>query len=352
MKETKVSKYIFIAIIFIVLGFLIVSSSLIIKPSINGVVVDEITNSQGVDELIYLGQGQMAVKIFAISALVLSSVLLVVVIGNQLIEVFNLFDDKKEKIVFGLLLAEIILSIVLIFINTFNLFTFPVGLDDFNNFAWALSLAAILILIAILTRSVYTLIIKKKPNLGSTKMSVQVLTEGSIMVALSVILSVLGDMMPGFKLPYGGSFSLSMLPLFIFALRNGALHGALVGFTYSIVNFLVDGAIIYHWGSVFFDYLIPYTILGFVAGLFMKKANRGRIGFTVIAVLLGGFVRYLSHGFSGAVFFGQWAPEGMTAFYYSFIAYNLPYMAVNTGVALVIILLVHQRLITKDSRVV
>ena len=81
-------------------------------------------------------------------------------------------------------------------------------------------------------------------------------TEGAIMVALSMVLSVLSDLIPFLKLPNGGSFSLSMLPIFIFALRRGSIGGFVVGLAYSIINFLIDGMVL-HWGSIFFDYLIP-----------------------------------------------------------------------------------------------
>ena len=179
--------------------------------------------------------------------------------------------------------------------------------------------------------------------------NVQILTEGAMMVALAVVLSVVSDLI-GLKMPQSGSVSLSTLPIVIFALRRGSLSGALVGLTYGIINLLIDG--FYHWGSIFFDYVIPFTLVGFLSGLFSKKAQDGLIWYTILAALVSGLARYLCHSFSGVIFFSDYAPEGMTAFYYSFIFYNAPYMAVNIVLNLIIIFAVHSRLITKDSRVV
>ncbi|MFA5720427.1 MAG: energy-coupled thiamine transporter ThiT, partial [Acholeplasmataceae bacterium] len=88
------------------------------------------------------------------------------------------------------------------------------------------------------------------------------------------------------------------------------------------------------------------------AGIFMKKANDGIIGFSILAVLLGGFARYVFHSLSGVIFFAEWAPENMNVFYYSFVWYNLPYMAVSTAGSLLFVFLLHKRLITLETRIV
>ncbi len=180
--------------------------------------------------------------------------------------------------------------------------------------------------------------------------SIKIVSEGAISVALAVVLGVISDLIPGLKMPNGGSFSLSMLPLFIFSLRRGAINGSLVGLTYGIINFLIDGLII-HIGSIFFDYLIPFSLLGLVSGLFSKKATKGYIHCSVIAVLLGGFIRYLLHSISGVIFFADYTPTGMHAVYYSFIYYNLPYMLISTIASLFLVVVLHKRLISLDTRI-
>jgi thiamine transporter len=44
----------------------------------------------------------------------------------------------------------------------------------------------------------------------------------------------------------------------------------------------------------------------------------------------------LAHGFSGVVFFAEYAPEGMNVWFYSFVAYNLPYMGASLALCLII----------------
>ncbi len=182
-------------------------------------------------------------------------------------------------------------------------------------------------------------------------LSIKVISEGAVSVGLAVVLGIISDLIPGLKMPNGGSFSLSMLPLFIFSLRRGAINGSLVGLTYGVINFLIDGLII-HLGSIFFDYLFPFTLLGLVSGLFIKKATNGQIYCSVIAVLLGGFIRYLLHSISGVIFFSDYTPDGMHAVYYSFIFYNLPYMLVSTLGSLIFVVILHKRLISLDTRIV
>lgn len=345
MEKSKLENTIIMVLISLVLGFLIVSVSLMLKPTSVGIVVDRIKLSDGTRELVYGTFNLSVIKGFVITSIVLAALNIV---GYLLIFYFKI--KEKEKIVKSLLISEVIILILLIAFNIFMLSIYPVSFDKYNNFTWALSLANLILVLSVLVYSIYLLVSKRELE-SKNKWTVQILSEGAILVAVSVILSVLSDMIPFLKLPNGGSFSLSMLPIFIFALRRGAKAGGVVGLTYAIINFLIDGMII-HWGSIFFDYLIPYTLLGIVSGLFMKKANQGKISFSIIAVLIGGFLRYLSHSVSGVIFFSMYVPEGLTAFYYSFILYNLPYMAVSTTGALIFVLLLHKRLITQESRVV
>jgi len=181
------------------------------------------------------------------------------------------------------------------------------------------------------------------------EITIDVIAEGSILAALAIVLSIASDLIPGLKMPNGGSFSLSMLPLFIFALRRGVTPGIIMGLLYSVVNFLLDG-LFFHWGSIFFDYLLPFSLLAGVAGLFSKKAQKGHYSATILAVLFGGSVRYIFHGLSGAIFFAEYAGE-YNAWFYSFIIYNLPYMAISTIGSLIITLILQNRFITLDSRI-
>ena len=262
--------------------------------------------------------------------------------------------NKRVKI------FRIINIVTLLFILAFAIYYvtfFSIKQDDRNMYPWSSSLAVIIITVALISYNIYLIYKPEKELEKPAKINpVKALTEGSIAVAMSVTLSVISDLIPGLRLPNGGGVSLSLLPLFIYAFRNGAIKGAMVGFVYSIVNFIIDGYVI-HWGSIFFDYLLPFTGAALIVGLFSKKVQNSKklwtsYVFLTIAVILGGAFRYVMHSLSGMLFFAEWAPEGMNAAYYSFVYYNLPYMAAVTGATLLFALLLNKRLVHQQYRAV
>jgi len=130
----------------------------------------------------------------------------------------------------------------------------------------------------------------------------KMLVEGAAMIALATVLSFIRV----YKLPWGGSVTLlSMLPIFVYAIRWGVKPGFVVSFAYSLVQLLqgiIDG--LFGWGltpasliaSILLDYILAFTVLG-VAGLFRTKKVTGNIVGIVIAVVL----RFLVHFVSGVV---------------------------------------------------
>ena len=171
---------------------------------------------------------------------------------------------------------------------------------------------------------------------------IQSMVETAILVALAVVLDLLCKLIPFFNMPQGGHISLSMLPIMVIGFRRGLKYGLIGGFIYSILNFLIDG-IVWHLGSIIFDYIIAFTVLG-LTGLFKGKSS-SPIKMALIMFVVC-FLRYLSHGFSGAIFFAQYAyiPESlnwhveanMLPWVYSFVIYNLPYMGLSTIFCIVI----------------
>lgn len=325
---------------------LIVGVALMITvfPFFKGIAINRETLEDGTKILIY---GQYPLSLLKGIGIGVLSISILLIILNFLKEILS---DKHQKTIS--LLSLLGMGLILIYFVSM-LILFPLNVDDvnmdaYNYHAWSVSLAGSILSLSMFSLWLFSFIAKTQQGIN---LNIQLISEGSICVALAIVLSVLSDLIPGLKMPNGGSFSLSMLPLFIFALRRGIVPGALVGFTYGIANFLIDGFII-HWGSIFFDYFIPFTLLGAIGGVFMKKATEGIIGYSVVAVLVGSFVRYVFHGLSGMIFFADYTPDGMSAFYYSFIFYNLPYMVVSTVGALLFVVLLHKRLITLDTRIV
>lgn len=152
---------------------------------------------------------------------------------------------------------------------------------------------------------------------------VRIMTEIGMAVALSVILNFI----PLWRMPQGGSISLEMLPIFIIALRWGASSGMMAGVVYGLVQ-LAFGPFIIHPAQLVLDYPLPYMLVG-LAGIFSSKidlkAKGSTYGWLLLAVFTGGLGRFVSHFFSGIIFFAQYAPEGQSPWVYSAI-YNISYL--------------------------
>ena len=72
----------------------------------------------------------------------------------------------------------------------------------------------------------------KKSNL-----TLRALTEGAIFVAAAQVLS----MLKLWEMPWGGSVTLAMIPLFVYAVRWGLGPGLLAGFVFGVLQFTFDG---------------------------------------------------------------------------------------------------------------
>lgn len=146
----------------------------------------------------------------------------------------------------------------------------------------------------------------------------------AVMVALATVLSLIKV----YDLPLGGSITLlSMLPICVISLKYGLKWGLASAFVYSLFQFFLDLHKIMSWGltfkmwvgSIIFDYLIAFTIIG-VAGIFRKKGLTGIVGGVSLALVL----RFVSHFISGCIFFGIWS-EWDNIYWYS-LAYNGSFM--------------------------
>lgn len=171
---------------------------------------------------------------------------------------------------------------------------------------------------------------------------IHVIAEISVLVAIAVVLDAIAGLLPLFK--FGGSISPAMLPIFIIAYRRGVKNAMIAGLAFGILQSLVAAGMGNFWflsiPQYLLDYIVPFILLGF-AGIF-KDALTKRSSF-IYGIALGSFLRYLSHGFAGVVFWKDYAPEGMNYWFYSFIAYNLPYMAASFVFCLAIGLILFER---------
>ena len=157
--------------------------------------------------------------------------------------------------------------------------------------------------------------------------SVRTLTEGAILIAVAEILSLL----PLFKLPWGGSVDLAMLPVLLFCVRWGFGPSVLACFTHGVMQMLFAGGVAIGWQSMVGDYLLAYAVLC-LAGLFKGQFCVG----TVVACT----ARFLVHYVVGATLWAEYMPEtffGMTMttpWIYSAL-YNGSFMALDLVIILV-----------------
>ena len=172
----------------------------------------------------------------------------------------------------------------------------------------------------------------------------KVLTESAIMLALAFALSSAKL----FEMPLGGSVTVaSMLPIMIISFKWGNKVGLAVSFLYSItqaLQALASGNVFpYCEGAdtlvicIVFDYLFPFTILG-LAGMFCGKTKSKNSDF-IIGAFIVVFLRFCSHFLTGVYIWGQWAPDGMGKYLYSFL-YNGGFLGADFAILLVALVLI------------
>ena len=172
----------------------------------------------------------------------------------------------------------------------------------------------------------------------SSHLRIQALCEGAILLALAIVLNYLSKMIFA-NMPQGGSISLGMFPLLLYVHRWGLGRGLLIGFSYGLLDMLIDGGYAWGWQSMLLDYLVAYTALG-LGGFFKGK------GWGIFpCIALGCLGRFGVHYLSGITLYKILAPtavEGLESLgaiasphFYS-ILYNGVYMLPNTIIALVL----------------
>lgn len=163
------------------------------------------------------------------------------------------------------------------------------------------------------------------------------LCEASIFIALALVLETISL----YKLPNGGSVTLSAVPLVLFAVRSGCGWGAMAGFVFGGINYMMGGRAI-DWATIICDYFLAFAMLGFGAGLFRKK----RLG-VVFGSLTGGALQFLTSYLVGVFVWGKYMPEvflGMpmtSPWVYAFL-YNIIWAVPDSTLAVVVFLVLYQ----------
>lgn len=164
--------------------------------------------------------------------------------------------------------------------------------------------------------------------------------EGTILAALATALSFV-------PLEIGPSFTITVGQpvLVLYALRRGVGPGIVASFLWGILHIFIGNADILTAPQAFIEYFVAFAFTGF-AGLWATKTQtaltddrlRNTTLWIILASVIGTFARFFWHTIAGYLFWGQYAPEGMSPWLYS-IALNAA-SAFATSVFTIIVLLV------------
>ncbi len=164
-----------------------------------------------------------------------------------------------------------------------------------------------------------------------TSKQIRAMTECSIMVALSTVLSLITIV----KMPYGGSVTIaSMLPIAIAAYRRGAAYGIGTALANSLIQLLLglnNLSYFTTWQSILaiiiLDYIAAFGVFA-LAGIF-KKIEKRQNHACLYGVILCSVLRYLCHVISGATVWAGLSIPTEAALLYS-LSYNATYMLPET----------------------
>lgn len=149
-------------------------------------------------------------------------------------------------------------------------------------------------------------------DLKKNKLDLKTMISVSIFSAISFVLYLVHII----KYPQGGGITLfSMLPIMVLTLLYGRTAGLTAGIIFGLLK-LLNGAFVVHPVQFLLDYILSTMPLGLVGILGIDKKYKVFLG-SIIVTLLSFFASFVS----GVIFFGQYAPEGMNIYLYSFI-YN------------------------------
>lgn len=166
-----------------------------------------------------------------------------------------------------------------------------------------------------------------------TGTKIHVLTECSIMIALSAVLSIIKIV----ELPYGGSVTAaSMLPIVIIAWRHGTAVGLMSATAAGAIQLLLGMNNLSYfttWYSVvaiiMLDYIVAFAVFG-LSGIFRGKIKSAP-GSMLVGALVASVLRYACHVISGATVWAGLSIPTEAALVYSF-GYNATYMIPETAV--------------------
>ena len=179
--------------------------------------------------------------------------------------------------------------------------------------------------------------------------------EGVIIAAIAVVLSFL-------PIQTGNAYfdlSIGLIPLGVYMLRRGAGPGMAAGALWGLLLIVLGKAWVLSPIQVILEYPVAFAFGGFGgiwAGKLRKNITEKNTGATIGVVILAGVssavARWFFHFIAGFVFWGDYAPEGMSPYLYSFIGNGGSALAnaIMMAVVLVIVVSKAQTLVRPKDR--
>ena len=186
------------------------------------------------------------------------------------------------------------------------------------------------------------------------KIKLVALIEAAFFAAIAMVL----DLLPSITIAPAVTISFSMVPIFILAFRWGFKVSFISGFLWGLLQLTTGNFYFLSVIQFLIEYFIAFAFVGF-AGLFhpviqnsLQKGNKLLVSiWVVVAVFVGSLARYFWHFVAGVVFWGDYAPEGMSPFMYSFVMNGLAMLgaAVLCSIVLVLLISASKRIIMKKG---
>lgn len=163
------------------------------------------------------------------------------------------------------------------------------------------------------------------------KITAKDLTLMALYLALFVVLDLVANQLPFFKMPYGGTVGFGVIALLLASYHLGWQKGLVVAFSSVLLQFITGQMYIVHPIQFLLDYGIAFPIYG-LAVILPKYWG----------IVFTNTIRFLCHLVSGIVFFGEYA-QNQSVFVYSLI-YNAWYMLPTLLLSLVVVVLLLKKM--------
>ena len=154
--------------------------------------------------------------------------------------------------------------------------------------------------------------------MSSKNSQLSALIETALVAAFAMALSYIPDFASWFTPSFGA------VPVVLFALRRGPKYGTLAGLIWGLLHFILGKVWYLALSQVIIEYIITFVsmgLAGFLSAPFqnaLSKDNKGRaLIYSTIGATLAVFVRYFWHYVAGFIFWGRYAPKGMSPYLYS-----------------------------------